>query len=398
MITHKFREVMAYADDVTVLRRGARSRGATRWPSTTPAQLAADDDRRAAPRASAADAPKAMRCARTDRSERRSRSSVEGLSAMGDRGTLAVRDLSLDGRAPARSSASPASRATASASWSRRSSASARGVGGEVRVAGEPYAARRARTARCSVRACPRSRCATPASASSASPQNMALRDFDQAPLQSGPLRGLTGCATAHGASARAPGSPSTASRRAARTRRSRACRAATCSARCWRASWPATINVLIAANPVFGLDFAAVAEIHARILQVRDAGGAVLLVSEDLDELLELADRIAVMSEGRIVFETPAAAPTAHVSGRTWAATRRQRRRDATEPATVAMHERSPAPYTHERRNATERRRHSLSPSDSVLLRRGAPRWSSSTCSATSSSPAASAHRSATT
>ena len=36
--------------------------------------------------------------------------------------------------------------------------------------------------------------------------------------------------------------------------------------------------------------------------------GAAVLLVSEDLDELLELSDRIAVMSEGRIVFETPAA------------------------------------------------------------------------------------------
>ena len=67
-------------------------------------------------------------------------------------------------------------------------------------------------------------------------------------------------------------------------------------------------IKVLIAANPVFGLDFAAVSEIHSRILQVRAKGGAVLLVSEDLDELLELSDRIAVMSEGRIVFETAAA------------------------------------------------------------------------------------------
>jgi simple sugar transport system ATP-binding protein len=66
--------------------------------------------------------------------------------------------------------------------------------------------------------------------------------------------------------------------------------------------------NVLIAVNPVFGLDFAAVREIHARIVQVRARGAAVLLVSEDLDELLELSDRIAVMSEGRIVFETPAA------------------------------------------------------------------------------------------
>lgn len=75
-------------------------------------------------------------------------------------------------------------------------------------------------------------------------------------------------------------------------------------------------INVLIAANPVFGLDFAAVREIHGRIVQVRQRGGGVLLVSEDLDELLELADRIVVMSEGRIVFETSAACAQRHVLG----------------------------------------------------------------------------------
>jgi len=66
--------------------------------------------------------------------------------------------------------------------------------------------------------------------------------------------------------------------------------------------------NILIAVNPVFGLDFAAVREIHARLLDVRARGAAVLLVSEDLDELLELSDRIAVMSGGAIVYETPAA------------------------------------------------------------------------------------------
>jgi simple sugar transport system ATP-binding protein len=63
--------------------------------------------------------------------------------------------------------------------------------------------------------------------------------------------------------------------------------------------------SVLVAANPVFGLDFAAVDEIHDRILAARNEGAAVLLVSADLDELLELADRIVVMFEGRIVHET---------------------------------------------------------------------------------------------
>lgn len=67
-------------------------------------------------------------------------------------------------------------------------------------------------------------------------------------------------------------------------------------------------IQVLIAANPVFGLDFAAVRDIHARLIQVRQRGAGVLLISEDLDELLELSDRIVVMSEGRLVFETRAA------------------------------------------------------------------------------------------
>lgn len=67
-------------------------------------------------------------------------------------------------------------------------------------------------------------------------------------------------------------------------------------------------VDVLVAANPVFGLDFAAVADIHAQIMAARNRGAAVLLVSEDLDELLELADRIVVMFSGKLVYETPAA------------------------------------------------------------------------------------------
>jgi simple sugar transport system ATP-binding protein len=64
-------------------------------------------------------------------------------------------------------------------------------------------------------------------------------------------------------------------------------------------------VQVLIAANPCFGLDFAAVAEIRTRIVAARNAGTAVLLVSADLDEVFALSDRIVVMSEGSIVYET---------------------------------------------------------------------------------------------
>ena len=63
---------------------------------------------------------------------------------------------------------------------------------------------------------------------------------------------------------------------------------------------------MLVVANPCFGLDFASVAEIRAQIMEQRNRGAAVLLVSEDLDEILELADRVAVMSEGRIAYAAP--------------------------------------------------------------------------------------------
>ena len=65
-------------------------------------------------------------------------------------------------------------------------------------------------------------------------------------------------------------------------------------------------IKLLIAANPCFGLDFAMVDYIHGQILQARNQGVAVLLVSEDLDELLKLSDRIIVISGGTFAYESP--------------------------------------------------------------------------------------------
>jgi general nucleoside transport system ATP-binding protein len=64
-------------------------------------------------------------------------------------------------------------------------------------------------------------------------------------------------------------------------------------------------INLLIAANPCFGLDFAAVEFIHSQIVAARNRGVAVLLVSEDLDELLALSDRIVVISGGQFAYES---------------------------------------------------------------------------------------------
>ncbi|MEP6827110.1 MAG: ATP-binding cassette domain-containing protein, partial [Aestuariivirga sp.] len=75
-------------------------------------------------------------------------------------------------------------------------------------------------------------------------------------------------------------------------------------------------VDLLIVSNPCFGLDFSAVAEVRARIMKARNNGTAVLLLSEDLDELLELSDRILVMSDGALVYETPIATANVQTIG----------------------------------------------------------------------------------
>ena len=65
-------------------------------------------------------------------------------------------------------------------------------------------------------------------------------------------------------------------------------------------------IKLLVASQPTRGLDVGSVEYIHGRILQKRDEGCAVLLVSSELDEIMGLSDRIAVMYRGKIVDVLP--------------------------------------------------------------------------------------------
>ena len=62
--------------------------------------------------------------------------------------------------------------------------------------------------------------------------------------------------------------------------------------------------RILVIANPCHGLDLVATAFVHNHLVELRNSGGALLLVSEDLDELVKLADRIVVMSGGAIAHE----------------------------------------------------------------------------------------------
>jgi len=313
IITHKFREVMAYADGVTVLRRGKAVHHG-RVADTSPAQLAATMmgegtgvavppegevaaaavvDARAAPKP---DAPVAL--------------AVEGLRALGDRGTLALHDLSLAVRAGEILGVAGVSgngqRELVEALVGQRPR-----LAGRVRVMGMPYRARRAENRRLKVRSLPeeplRNACVGDLSVA----ENMALRDFDRAPLARGGLLRFSRWRSRarewiaeYGVKTQGENAP-IRSLSGGNVQRAVLAR-----------ELAGEINVLIAANPVFGLDFAAVAEIHARMVQVREKGGAVLLVSEDLDELLELSDRIVVMSEGRIVYETAASGAERHVIG----------------------------------------------------------------------------------
>jgi simple sugar transport system ATP-binding protein len=74
--------------------------------------------------------------------------------------------------------------------------------------------------------------------------------------------------------------------------------------------------KVLVAAQPTRGVDIGATEYIHQRLLDQRAQGTATLLISEDLDEILALADRIAVIYEGRIMDIVPREQATAERLG----------------------------------------------------------------------------------
>ncbi|MCB1972431.1 MAG: ABC transporter ATP-binding protein [Geminicoccaceae bacterium] len=59
--------------------------------------------------------------------------------------------------------------------------------------------------------------------------------------------------------------------------------------------------QLILAAQPTRGLDVGAVAQVHAHLLQAREHGAAILLISEDLDEILAISDEIAVIHRGRL-------------------------------------------------------------------------------------------------
>ena len=299
LITHKFREVMEHADDVSVLRRGELVESLA-VAQATPQRLAAamvGEGKAALPTAERAErGPRAARPAGAVKL------AIDALQVMGDRGEPAVRGLSLQVRA-----GEIVGVAGVSGNGQRELMQALTGQrareGGSVQVDGQPFRARRADNRLRKVRSLPEEPLGNACVGELSVAHNMALRHFDEPPwaragwVRWGALRERARAwITEYGV----------------KTQGERAAIRTLSGGNVQRAVLARELagdaELLLVSNPVFGLDFAAVAEIHGRLLAARDRGAAVLLVSEDLDELLELADRIVVMSEGRIVHDVPAA------------------------------------------------------------------------------------------
>jgi simple sugar transport system ATP-binding protein len=69
--------------------------------------------------------------------------------------------------------------------------------------------------------------------------------------------------------------------------------------------------KVLVVAQPTWGVDVGAAAQIRAELLRLRDEGCALLVVSEELDELFEISDRLVVIARGRVSPSIPTAEAT---------------------------------------------------------------------------------------
>jgi simple sugar transport system ATP-binding protein len=228
---------------------------------------------------------------------------VAGASADGDRGGAALHDVSLDVRASeivaVAGVAGNGQRELAELIAGIRPSTS-----GEVRVAGRRLRSGDPRAAiGAGVAYVPEDRLGTGVAPSLSIATNLALKGYRRAPDSWGPLLRLAAMrdqavALIKRYAIAAPG-PAAPARLLSGGNLQKVVLAREFS------SEP---KVVVAASPTRGLDVGAIETVHAYLREAAGSGVAVLLISEDLDEILELADRVLVMYEGRILGEFAAA------------------------------------------------------------------------------------------
>jgi ABC-type uncharacterized transport system ATPase subunit len=291
MITHKFREVTAFADDVSVLRRG-KLVGKGKVSDLSHADMAAmmigaRAERTPLPRQGEAGRAvleigglrardrSGLKEIAIDRIEVKA-GEIVGIAGVSGNGQMELLEV-LVGQRPA--------------------------LDGEVKVKGRPYAATRGEAQVLAIRSLPEEPLKNACAGRMSVTENIAFRSFDMNGhgrrfwLSGSEMRSRAADLVAAFKVKTASLDSPIASLSGGNVQRAVLARELT-----------GQVDLLIISNPCFGLDFAAVAEIRARIVAARNAGAAVLLMSEDLDEVMELSDRILVMSEGRIAYETPAA------------------------------------------------------------------------------------------
>ncbi|MDE8346146.1 MAG: ABC transporter ATP-binding protein [Acidocella sp.] len=288
IITHKFREVLAFADEVTVLRRGklvgagkVNDLGVARMASLMMGDQAAGDH-----------------AGRLERESGALMLELNNVSALDDAGNPALRRVNLQvhrGEIVG----------VAGVSGNGQTAlvevlAGQRKHQGLVAVAGEAFGASRKEIWRHKFSLLPEEPLRNACVGRMSVAENMAFRNFDRPPLGGGILvrraamqRQADDLIARYNVRTTGPDAP-VATLSGGNVQRAVLAR-----------ELSGEVDVLVCANPVFGLDFAAVADIHGQIVAARNRGAAVLLVSEDLDELLELADRVVVIFAGAIVYET---------------------------------------------------------------------------------------------
>jgi len=304
MITHKFREVTTYCDRFTVLRRG-RTAGAgavSEVDTSTMARWMVGESAAAVAPIDALDRSSDNTACAPASPSRESALELIDLRADNDLGIPALDGLNLRVRAGELVGLAGVA-GNGQTCLVGAISGQLRLRGGQILIHGKAYEATRRQAEERGVRTLPEEPLKNGSVARMSVVENLALRTFDRQPaanrwgwLKSAVLRDhAIGLIDEYRIRAPSPDAP-LASLSGGNVQRVVLAR---------ELSGP--VRVLVVANPCFGLDFLTAAQIRDELRAQRDRGVAVLLISEDLDEILMLSDRVAVISRGRIVMEADA-------------------------------------------------------------------------------------------
>jgi len=292
-ITHKLKEVLPIADRITVLRNG-RVVGSTVPDETSEQELASMMVGRSV----------LLQVAKDEATPGELVLQVDGLTVLDDRGHLAVDDVSLQVRA-GEIVAIAGVQGNGQTELVEALTGLAPSLAGSITLAGrQPHHATPRSVLRSGVAHVPEDRIKDGLIASFSVAENLVLNTYDTAPFARGPVMD-TGAVHASAVERAREFDIRTPSVDVQVSNLSGGNQQKVIIAR--ELSRP--IRLLIASQPTRGLDVGSIEYVHRRIVEARDQGDAVLIVSSELDEVMALADRILVMFRGHIVGERPGGA-----------------------------------------------------------------------------------------